>query len=82
MFVNSALTEPLVLHCSKPLPLAAHCGAQMTAGPQDIIKNCDCGLLVDTTDTKELVGPSKTLTDAAKWKAFSKTASYKCTGIL
>ncbi len=73
VFVNSALTEPfgitLLEAAATGLPLVA----PNDGGPQDIIKNCDCGFLVDTTNTKELAEAIKTLIiDEEKWKTFSK----------
>jgi sucrose-phosphate synthase len=42
-------------------------------GPMDIVNNCKCGLLVDTTDVKELAGAIKQIiADSNKWKQFSK----------
>jgi sucrose-phosphate synthase len=73
VFVNSALTEPFGITLLEAAATGLPIVAPNDGGPQDIIKNCDCGLLVDTTDTKELAGAIKTLIiDAAKWKAFSK----------
>ena len=73
VFVNSALTEPFGL----TLIEAAACGLPIVApddgGPRDIIKNCPCGLLVDTTDTKAIANAIKQIiTDGQKWKQYSK----------
>jgi sucrose-phosphate synthase len=73
VFVNSALTEPFGL----TLIEAASCGLPMIApddgGPRDIVKNCQCGILVDTTDTKAIAAAIKQIiTDNEKWKQFSK----------
>jgi sucrose-phosphate synthase len=73
VFVNSALTEPFGI----TLIESASCGLPVIApddgGPLDIISNCECGLLVDTTDTKELATAiKKIITDNEKWKKYSK----------
>jgi sucrose-phosphate synthase len=73
VFVNSALTEPFGL----TLIEAASCGLPILApddgGPQDIVKNCQCGILVDTTDTKAIADAVKQIiTDSEKWKRYSK----------
>jgi sucrose-phosphate synthase len=73
VFVNSALTEPFGL----TLIEAAACGLPIVApddgGPRDIVKNCPCGVLVDTTDTKAIASAIKhIITDSEKWKQYSK----------
>ena len=73
VFVNSALTEPFGL----TLIEAAACGLPIVApddgGPQDIVKNCQCGILVHTTDTKAIADAVKQIiTDSEKWKQYSK----------
>ena len=73
VFVNSALTEPFGL----TLIEAAACGLPILApddgGPQDIVKNCQCGILVNTTDTKAIADAVKQIiTDSEKWKQYSK----------
>jgi sucrose-phosphate synthase len=69
IFVNSALTEPFGL----TLIEAAACGLPIVApddgGPQDIVKNCHCGILINTTDTKAIADAiKKIITDSEKWK--------------
>jgi sucrose-phosphate synthase len=73
VFVNSALTEPFGL----TLIEAAACGLPILApndgGPQDIVKNCQCGILVNTTDAKAIADAVKQIiTDSEKWKRYSK----------
>jgi sucrose-phosphate synthase len=73
VFVNSALAEPFGI----TLIESAACGLPVIApndgGPKDIINNCKCGLLVDTTDVKELAGAIKQIiADSDKWKQYSK----------
>jgi sucrose-phosphate synthase len=73
VFTNSALTEPFGL----TLIEAAGCGLPIVApddgGPRDIVKNCRCGVLVDTTDNKAIAAAIKEIiTDSEKWKQYSK----------
>jgi sucrose-phosphate synthase len=73
IFVNSALSEPFGI----TLIEAAACGLPIIApddgGPRDIVKNCQCGILVDTTDTKAIADAVKQIiTDSEKWKQYSK----------
>jgi len=73
VFVNSALTEPFGL----TLIEAAACGLPIIApddgGPRDILKNCQCGVLVNTTDTRAIAKAVKQIiTDSAIWKQYSK----------
>jgi sucrose-phosphate synthase len=76
VFVNSALTEPFGL----TLIEAAACGLPIVApddgGPRDIIENCQCGILVDTTDTQTIAAAVKQIiTDSDKWKQYSKAGT-------
>ena len=73
LFVNSALAEPFGL----TLIEAAACGLPIIApddgGPRDILKNCQCGTLVNTTDSKAIATAIKQIiTDSEKWKQYSK----------
>jgi sucrose-phosphate synthase len=73
VFVNSALTEPFGI----TLIEAAACGLPVVApedgGPLDIIKNCKCGILVDTTNTGKMATAIKTIiTNGEAWKEYSK----------
>lgn len=73
VFVNSALTEPfgitLIEAAASGLPIVApHDG-----GPQDIIQNCQCGMIVDTTNTKAIADAIKRIIiDHDTWKQYSK----------
>jgi sucrose-phosphate synthase len=74
VFVNSALTEPFGI----TLIEAAACGLPIVApndgGPNDIVRNCQCGLLVDTTDTSKIANAVKQIiADNGQWKTFSKS---------
>jgi len=73
VFVNAALTEPFGL----TLIEAAACGVPVVAtddgGPRDIIKNCQNGLLVDVTGTKNISDAiNKIIDDQNLWKQFSE----------
>lgn len=73
VFVNSALTEPfgitLIEAGASGLPIVA----PQDGGPQDIIQNCQCGLLVDTTDTQAIAAAIKQIvSDKECWKQYSK----------
>ncbi len=72
VFVNPALTEPFGL----TLLEAAACGVPIVAtsdgGPQDIVKNCANGILVDVTQPGELrAAIKKILVDETLWKKYS-----------
>ncbi len=73
VFVNSALTEPfgltLIESGASGLPVVA----PDDGGPRDIIKNCECGLLADTTQPQKIAEAiKKIITDSELWKEFSK----------
>jgi sucrose-phosphate synthase len=73
VFVNSALTEPfgitLIEAAASGLPIVA----PQDGGPQDIIQNCQCGILVDTTNTKAISDAIKRIIiDHDIWKKYSK----------
>jgi len=72
VFVNSALSEPFGI----TLIESAACGLPVVApddgGPRDIIDNCRCGILVDTTDTAGIAAAvKKMITDGNLWKQYS-----------
>jgi sucrose-phosphate synthase len=73
IFVNPALVEPFGL----TLIEAASCGVPIVAtkngGPEDIIGNCQNGLLIDPSSSRE-IGESckKILADKETWETFSR----------
>ncbi len=72
VFVNAALTEPFGL----TLIEAAACGLPVVAtedgGPRDIIKNCNNGILVDVSKSKNIASAlKKILNDKTLWETFS-----------
>ncbi len=73
VFVNSALTEPFGLTLLEAAASGLPVIAPNDGGPQDIIKNCDCGIIVDTTNTGDLADAIKSIIiDEEKWKTYSK----------
>lgn len=73
VFVNPALTEPfgltLIEAAATGLPLVA----TNDGGPQDIVENCHCGVLVDPTDTRAISRAiKKIITSPDLWKKYSK----------
>jgi len=73
VFVNSALTEPfgitLIESAASGLPIIA----PNDGGPIDIVRNCNNGILVDTTRSKEIAEAAKAIiTDKEQWKTYSK----------
>ncbi len=72
VFVNSAFTEPfgitLIEAASTGIPIVG----PDDGGPQDIVKNCKNGILVDTTSTTALAEAIKEiLVDDEKWREYS-----------
>jgi sucrose-phosphate synthase len=73
IFVNSALTEPFGITILEAAASGLPVVAPNDGGPRDIIKNCDCGIIVDTTNSSSLAEAIKTIIiDEEKWKTFSK----------
>ncbi|MFH1357192.1 MAG: HAD-IIB family hydrolase [bacterium] len=73
VFVNPALIEPFGL----TLIEAAACGIPIVAtehgGPQDIIKACQNGLLINPYDTKDIADAiKKVLSHESKWDTWSQ----------
>lgn len=72
VFVNVAFVEPFGLTYVE----AAACGlpfvGTQNGGPQDIVENCDCGLLVDVNKPDEIAKAiKKIVTDRDLWQRFS-----------
>jgi sucrose-phosphate synthase len=73
VFVNPALVEPFGL----TLIEAASCGLPIVAtrdgGPTDIIANCDNGILIDPTKSREIGSAcKKILVDKELWQRYSQ----------
>ncbi len=72
VFVNSALNEPFGITLIEAASAGVPIVAPDDGGPQDIIKNCKNGVLVDTTDSKALGDAIKSiLIDQEKWRDYS-----------
>lgn len=72
VFVNCAFVEPFGLTYVE----AAACGLPFVGtkngGPQDIVENCGCGVLVDVTKPQRIARAIKSiLTDRDRWQDFS-----------
>jgi len=73
VFVNPALTEPFGLTLLEASATGLPIVATHDGGPKDIIQNCDNGILVDPTNTKEIAAAlKKIITDHDTWEKFSK----------
>jgi sucrose-phosphate synthase len=72
IFVNPALTEPFGLTLIEAAATGLPIVATHDGGPQDIIKNCQNGLLIDPLDTKVL-GEAllAALSDQPRWQTWS-----------
>ncbi|QTA82012.1 Putative sucrose-phosphate synthase [Desulfonema limicola] len=73
VFINPALTEPFGLTLLEASAAGVPIVATNDGGPNDIIKNCQNGLLVDPEDTKAIAGAlKKIITEPDKWDVYSK----------
>ncbi|MHB8901885.1 MAG: HAD family hydrolase, partial [Thermoguttaceae bacterium] len=69
VFVNSAFIELFGLTAIEASATGLPFVATRNGGPQDIVENCDSGLLVDVTDRSQLTGAIMTLlTDDKLWE--------------
>lgn len=69
VFVNSAFIELFGLTAIEASATGLPFVATHDGGPQDIVENCDSGLLVDVTDRRQLTGGIlKLLTDNKLWE--------------
>lgn len=73
VFINPALTEPFGLTLLEASASGLPIVATDDGGPRDIIANCENGILIDATDTREISGSlKKLLTDEEQWRTCSK----------
>jgi sucrose-phosphate synthase len=73
VFVNPALTEPFGLTLLEASATGLPIVATNDGGPYDIISNCENGILVDPTNTKEITEALKAIiTDYELWTQYSK----------
>jgi len=72
VFVNSAFNEPFGITLIEAASAGVPIVGPDDGGPNDIVKNCKNGILVDTTDTNALANAIKSiLIDQEKWREFS-----------
>ncbi len=76
VFVNAALTEPFGLTLLEAAATGLPVVATNDGGPQDIMDNCRCGLLIDPTETRQISEAIKSIiTDEETWKSFSRNGT-------
>ncbi len=72
VFVNSAFNEPFGITLIEAASAGVPIVGPDDGGPNDIVKNCKNGILVDTTDTQALGNAIKSiLIDQEKWREYS-----------
>jgi len=73
VFVNPALTEPFGLTLLEAAASGLPVVATRNGGPQDILRNCRNGILVDPMDPAEIAQALETLlTDDRRWQRASR----------
>ncbi len=73
VFVNPALTEPFGLTLIEAAASGVPIVATHDGGPQDIVKHCQNGILVDPLDAEAMGEALHTiLTEPGRWKRFSE----------
>ncbi len=73
VFVNAALTEPFGITLLEALATGLPIVATNNGGPNDIIRNCNSGHLVDPNNTREIAAAiKKIIVDEERWETFSK----------
>lgn len=74
VFVNSAFSEPFGITLIEAASAGVPIVGPDDGGPQDIVKNCKNGILVDTSDSKALGEAIKNiLIDQEKWRDYSNS---------
>jgi len=74
VFVNSAFNEPFGITLIEAASAGVPIVGPDDGGPNDIVKNCKNGVLVDTTDTQALAeGIKSILIDQEKWREYSNS---------
>ncbi|KFZ37370.1 HAD family hydrolase [Shewanella mangrovi] len=72
VFINPALTEPFGLTLLESAASGLPFVATENGGPQDIVENCEAGLLVDPLSSRDLGNAIKNLLlDGDMWRTFS-----------
>lgn len=73
VFINPALTEPFGLTLLEASASGVPIVATNDGGPNDIIRNCKNGILVDVSDLSRISGAlRKIIADRALWDRYSK----------
>jgi sucrose-phosphate synthase len=73
VFVNPALTEPFGLTLLEAAASGLPVVATENGGPVDILKNCECGELVDPLDKDQIAAALlKVLSDRERWNRYSR----------
>jgi sucrose-phosphate synthase len=73
VFINPALTEPFGLTLLEASATGLPIVATNDGGPNDIVRNCDNGVLVDPTKTKAIgAALRRIITDKEAWETYSK----------
>jgi sucrose-phosphate synthase len=73
VFINPALTEPFGLTLLEASATGLPIVATNDGGPNDIMKNCDNGLLVDATDSAAMAAAlKKIIADPVQWENYSR----------
>ncbi len=72
LFVNTAFIELFGLTAIESAAVGLPFVATENGGPQDIVENCDCGVLVDVNDREQLTASMlNILTDRTAWERLS-----------
>jgi sucrose-phosphate synthase len=78
VFVNPALTEPFGLTLLEASATGLPIVATNDGGPNDIVANCENGILVDPTKTRAIAAAvRKIITDGNLWEKYSKNGIMK-----
>ena len=73
VFINPALTEPFGLTLLEASATGVPIVATNDGGPNDIIRNCENGILVDVSDPRKITRAlRKIIADKALWSRYSK----------
>ena len=73
VFINPALTEPFGITLLEASASGIPIVATNDGGPNDIIRNCQNGILVNPTDTSAIAAAlRKIITDGQLWERYSK----------
>jgi sucrose-phosphate synthase len=73
VFINPALTEPFGLTLLEASATGLPIVATNDGGPNDIVRNCDNGVLVDPTKTKAIgAALRRIITNKEVWETYSK----------